>query len=125
MAYLNQLTESLLAQVSADVRVTVLGFSQGSATVGRWLVQARFRPARLVLWAGAFPPDVDFSVASYLARRVPITLVCGTHDQYISEADFAAQQDFLHGLGCTPTVLRFDGGHELNANVLRQLHAEA
>ena len=58
VAYLNQLADSLLATCPPDVAVTVLGFSQGAATVSRWLLQAHFRPARLVLWAGAFPPDL-------------------------------------------------------------------
>jgi predicted esterase len=36
-AYLNALLAQLLAACPPDVRVTVLGFSQGTATVSRWL----------------------------------------------------------------------------------------
>ena len=123
VAYLNQLTDHLLAAAPADVRVTVLGFSQGAATVSRWLARARFRPARLILWAGAFPPDMEFAVAARLLRLLPVVLVCGDQDQYISPADLDQQQDFLRGLGVEPEVIRFSGRHELNAAVLSQLHA--
>ncbi|UOQ70614.1 alpha/beta hydrolase [Hymenobacter cellulosilyticus] len=99
VAYLNQLARAVLAECSPETTVTVLGFSQGAATVSRWLARTFFRPARLILWAGAFPPDVDFTVASHLLRQLPVTLVCGTQDAYIDEAALAQQQEFLHKLG--------------------------
>jgi predicted esterase len=69
VAYLNQLADQVLAAAPADVRITVLGFSQGAATVSRWLARARFRPARLVLWAGSFPPDMEFAARGAGLRR--------------------------------------------------------
>ncbi|WP_303311342.1 alpha/beta hydrolase [Hymenobacter sp. BT730] len=122
VSYLNQLAETVLVECATDVRITILGFSQGAATVSRWLAHASFRPYRLVLWAGAFPPDVDFTVASHLAQRVPITLVCGTQDEFISATDLQTQQVFLQKLGANPEIIPFEGKHELNAAVLRQLH---
>ncbi|TGE24647.1 phospholipase [Hymenobacter aquaticus] len=122
IAYLNQLSHAVLAQCPPEVRVTVLGFSQGAATVSRWLARATFRPARLILWAGAFPADVDFSVATRLLRQLPITLVCGDQDEYINAEDLRKQQEFLRQLGVEPEVIRFSGKHELNAGVLQRLH---
>ncbi|UOQ68138.1 alpha/beta hydrolase [Hymenobacter volaticus] len=125
VGYLNQLASTILAHVLPEVRVTVLGFSQGAATVSRWLARARFRPARLVLWAGAFPPDMDFTVATQLMRNLPVTLVCGDDDEFIKSADLEQQREFLRGLGVEPEVVRFAGKHTLDANVLQRLHAQA
>ncbi|GAA3926665.1 alpha/beta hydrolase [Hymenobacter algoricola] len=122
VAYLNQLADPVLAAVPADVAVTVLGFSQGAATVSRWLARARFRPARLVLWAGAFPPDMDFPVATGLLRQLPVTLVCGDQDPFISPDELTRQQQFLQSLGVEPEVLSFVGKHGMNAALLQQLH---
>ena len=47
--FLNQLAATILPQCPPDVHITVLGFSQGTATVGRWLAQAAFRSAHLIL----------------------------------------------------------------------------
>lgn len=121
VAYLNQLAESVLAGCPAGVAVTVLGFSQGAATVSRWLLRARVRPARLVLWAGAFPPDMELPVATRLLRQVPVTLVCGRQDEYISAEAVEQQRTFLQGLGVEPTIIWFDGRHQLEARVLREL----
>ncbi|SHK49700.1 alpha/beta hydrolase [Hymenobacter psychrotolerans] len=123
VGYLNQLAASVLAAVPADVRVTVLGFSQGAATVSRWLARAAFRPARLVLWAGAFPPDIDFSVASHLLQDLPVTLVCGDEDEFIKPEDVEKQRQFLQQLGVEPQVIGFAGRHTLHPGVLQQLAA--
>ena len=77
VGYLNQLAANVLASCSREVEITVLGFSQGAATVSRWLSRAPFWPARLVLWAGAFPPDMEVEVATHLLHQFPVTLVCG------------------------------------------------
>jgi predicted esterase len=122
VAYLNQLAALTLEKCPPDVTITVLGFSQGAATVSRWLARARFRPARLILWAGAFPDDMDFAVATHLLQQLPVVLVCGDQDEFIKELDLEKQQAFLRRLGVEPSVLRFAGKHELNATILRGLH---
>ncbi|TGE28868.1 alpha/beta hydrolase [Hymenobacter metallicola] len=122
VAYLNQLAGTVLQACSAQVQVTVLGFSQGAATVSRWLARAPFRPARLVLWAGAFPADMEFTVATRLLHQFPVTLVCGDQDEFISAADLAQQQAFLQSLGTEPEIIWFAGKHELNGPVLERLH---
>ncbi len=119
--FLNQLAERILSQCPTDVRVTVLGFSQGTATAGRWLAQAVFRPARLVLWAGEFPPDIDPDAAARLLRGLLLTLVVGDHDEYLTSELVAQQQARLRQLGATPTLLTFAGKHELNQEILAQL----
>lgn len=121
IGFLNLLADKVLAECPADVKVTVLGFSQGTATVGRWLAQARFRPAHLILWAGSFPPDMDSVAAQRLLHYLPITLVIGTEDEYISTDRAAEQQQVLQQHGANVDLLTFPGKHELNRAVLEQL----
>ncbi len=122
-AFLNQLADRVLAQCPAAAQVTALGFSQGTATVGRWLAQARFRPARLVLWAGGFPPDVAPTAATALLHKLPVTLVLGDADEYITPEKMAVEQDRLAGFGAQVAVLKFAGGHTLDAGVLAHVGA--
>ena len=121
IGFLDQLADSVLVQCPADVNVTVLGFSQGTATVSRWLAQTRFRPAQLILWAGGFPDDLDSTDARKLLENLPLTIVLGTDDEYISASQMAHQQQQLQQLGATPTLITFPGKHELNRAVLAEL----
>lgn len=121
VAYLNQLADTLLPHCAPAVRVTVLGFSQGAATVSRWLAHASFRPARLILWAGAFAPDIEPSVARQLLGDLPVVFVCGDDDPFVRDETIQEHLDFLRRLGAEPEVIRFAGQHTLNAAVLRRL----
>ncbi|MCA8830688.1 alpha/beta hydrolase [Hymenobacter pini] len=121
VAYLNQLASNLLIQAAPEVEITVLGFSQGAATVSRWLAQAIFRPSHLVLWAGGFPPDMELPTAAQLLSQVPVTLVCGTEDEFVAEDQLQQQRQFLEQLGAAPRLIRFSGRHTLDAATLTQL----
>lgn len=121
--FLNQLADHVLDHCLPGVRVTVLGFSQGTATVSRWLARARFRPAHLILWAGSFPEDLEASTARELLTGLRLTLVVGTDDEYISTAQAAQLQQHIMALGATPTFLSFAGRHELNRALLSKLAA--
>ena len=119
--YLNDLTAWLLPQCAPDVQVSVLGFSQGTATASRWLVQAPFRPAQLILWAGNFPEDIPHEAATRLLTGLQLHLVVGDSDGYFSDEQVAQQEAQLRTLGGQPTTTRFEGHHELKWLVIRRL----
>jgi predicted esterase len=120
-AYLEQLTDTLLAQAGPEVELQVLGFSQGTATVSRWLAHSRRRPKHLTLWAGSFPEDIEAAATAALLTELPVALVCGTKDGYVNEARFHEQAALLRRHGATVQELQFAGQHELNAEILREL----
>jgi predicted esterase len=122
-SFLNQVAEKVLAECSPQVQVAVLGFSQGTATVGRWLPQASFRPAHLILWAGNFPDDIAPALASGLLRGLRLSVVVGTEDEYISAEQLETQRQHLAQLGAAPRLITFKGKHELNRAVLTELAA--
>ena len=119
--FLSQLADQALAECRPDVQVTVLGFSQGTATVGRWLAQAAFRPAQLILWAGSFPDDLPADTTHQLLQNLPLTVVIGTEDEFISPTQAETLQQQLQRLGAAPRLLTFVGKHTLNRAVLEQL----
>lgn len=126
-SYLTQLLASLLADCPATTRVTVLGFSQGTATASRWLATyaGHWRPQRLVLWAGDFPADIVPQLARQAVQGLPVALVSGDQDAYVSPAKLQAQADALRQSGAHVTTHSFGGGHTLDAALLHHLYATA
>jgi predicted esterase len=122
--YLSQLLAQLLTQCPTDVRVTILGFSQGTATVSRWLTRnaITWRPHQLVLWAGDFPVDIDDAAARQLLVQLPVTLISGNQDEYVPADKLQEQAEALRQQGARVTTIHFEGGHTLNREVLYQLH---
>jgi predicted esterase len=105
----------------ARARVTVLGFSQGVATVCRWLTRGTARADRLVLWGGKLPPDIFPLAASSPLRALAITMVVGANDEYVTPLVAAEQEALLRDEKLAYEVCRFDGGHTIDAGLLREL----
>src|SRR5918992_1995500 len=79
----------------ARARVTVLGFSQGVATVCRWLARGTARTDRLVLWGGRIPTDIFPLPEASSLRGAHLTLVVGTSDEYVTPLVAAEQEALL------------------------------
>lgn len=116
--YLNLLLKGQLQQLPKEVRVTVLGFSQGGATVCRWLAKGKVPVHRLVLWAASFPEDIDFAVGKAAFQQLPVALVYGTQDAFITPEGLEKKQALMSQLGIRPQVYTFEGGHTIHAETL-------
>lgn len=124
-SYLTTLLHHVRASCPPTAHLTVLGFSQGTATASRWLARqaAQWRPDQLVLWAGDFPPDIGAEAARQLLTGLPVALIGGDQDEYVSPARLQEQVDTLHQLGANVHSHSFAGGHALHSGLLHQLHA--
>ena len=103
-------------------RLHVLGFSQGAVTATRWLHDRHARglppAARLVLWGGAVPHDLDLAADGEVLRRTRLTLVVGDDDPFANPAMVAEQTARLDGADIPYAVVRYPGGHRIDADVL-------
>jgi predicted esterase len=103
--------------VLRNARVTVLGFSQGTATASRWTALGSSRVDRLIVWGGEIPPDLDLK-----RLRVPsLTLVYGTRDEFFTPKIVAATESRLREHKIPYELVPFDGGHEIDEATLRLL----
>ncbi len=120
--YLDALYARVFETVTrSETRVTVLGFSQGTATACRWLTRGAVRADRLILWAGEVPPDLDPAAARARLSTLDLICVVGRRDELITTKIVARETARLAGLGVGARLVEFDGGHEVNAETLRQL----
>lgn len=123
ITYLNLLREQIMTE-APQARLHVLGFSQGGATVCRWLAQATWPVAELILWAGVFPEDMELHNLQPVLGHSRITYVYGLEDEFVSDDRVQEQLRRVQAAGLHPQVLTFPGKHMLNAQVLQQLKGE-
>lgn len=107
----------------ASPRIIVLGFSQGTATVSRWLAASELRAEQLVLWSGAIPPELDLAAWSSHVHGAAITLVAGESDAMVSPEAVASEAERLSAAGVGYTLQRFPGGHTIDPHALEALAA--
>jgi len=120
VTFLDLVHERIFARVPRDaVRLTVLGFSQGVATICRWLARSTVRPDRIVCWAGLIPEETLGAL-----HGPALTIVAGERDAYAPADRVAETEGRLAGAGLTFNRLTFAGGHRLDDDVLRTLAAD-
>ena len=109
--------------VPSRAGVTALGFSQGAATVCRWVAMGSARVDRLIVWGGEIPPDLDLTEdrAAERLRTSHLTLVYGTRDEFFTPKIVAATESRLREHDILYELIPFDGGHEIHDPTLREL----
>jgi dienelactone hydrolase len=105
----------------AGRRLVALGFSQGVATVVRWVALGRTRVERVVLWAGSLPADLDLMVYAGRFPSGATDVVQGTRDEFSSWANLDEQRRRLREAGIQHVEHSFDGGHRLDRATLMAL----
>jgi len=119
--YLDAVFEAACHPVDrAGAKLTVLGFSQGTATASRWALHARPRVDRLILWAGLLPPEIEPGAHRRALNALDLVLVTGDHDIPVVEG-LAAQRAALDAAGVRYRVVTFAGDHMLDVPTLRGL----
>jgi predicted esterase len=121
VGYLESLHGELRAHLRDDVRLRLLGFSQGVATVSRWVARGTVRPNDLILWAGSFPLEIDPEEFSQRVEGVAVKMVFGSRDQLTPIAAGDAQLARLTGAGIDAELISFEGGHRLDDATLLSL----
>jgi predicted esterase len=117
-AYLQQLYEHFTAQLPPTVRIVLLGFSQGTATICRYLLRHKPEFHDLVLWGGLPPEDLDYGAnRDYLSSK-KLYLLYGADDPFLSEERLAELQEIEAKSGVDFDETSYQGGHEIPPDVL-------
>lgn len=122
IGYLDRVVVEVREMQAGDApRLVVLGFSQGTATVCRWLASSRVRAERLVLWGGTVPPEIDLTAWHERLRGAAVTLVAGEEDEMVPIAAMIREADRLNTAGVTCELVRYPGRHTIDNGALQQL----
>jgi predicted esterase len=119
VGYLDRLYDQVFTTLDRGaVRVVALGFSQGVATMCRWLCQGLAKADTAVLWAGPVPTELTFEATAPL-RAIKVLRVLGDADEMAAPEYLAQEQERVVAMGLGTELIRFAGGHQLDPDLLR------
>lgn len=122
VAYLDLIAERAFAGANrSKVRFVAFGFSQGAATVCRWAARTAAPPEAVILWGSGVPVDVLEGAARIGIARAAITIVVGDRDPIASDDRVRAHRQQLDAARLPYRFVTFDGGHEIDGRILREL----
>lgn len=119
--YLNGLLESILLKYRNKPNVKVLGFSQGAATATRWVGQLPIKVDSLILWSGGFAHDLNLEKTGEKLKHTEVMIVLGDSDNLITPDSIQKQDEFISLLPFKVKKLQFEGGHDINVQLLQKI----
>lgn len=102
-----------------NLKINALGFSQGSATLARWLTLGKAKVNRAVFWCGSLAHDINYNDYPAL-RETEIYQVFASKDPYYNKDFPESQIQLLKKAGIEPKTFIFDGGHELSVELIKK-----
>ena len=119
ITYLDSLYQYIFKESSLkNIKINILGFSQGAATVCRWAQNTHIPIANLIIWAGLFPPEIDFNKIVFLNKAIKLYLVYGSEDEYLNLDDFYSPELLLSKSQIPFEKIVFPGKHSLDQETL-------
>lgn len=116
--FLDKVYQTVLSECNTQPRVSVLGFSQGAATVSRWAATGNSRIDELILWCGFFPPDLP---PGGIPQHIPLIIVTASDDEYFDADEEKRQLELITKLNPVHRHVRFEGKHEINIEALKNV----
>jgi predicted esterase len=117
VAYLDALAAETLHDMDrSNVRIVVLGFSQGAATAARWASRGAVGNVHLVLWGGNVASEIDLD--SELRAVGELMIVLGSSDEYRSEEIVESERDRLARSSVRHRWIEYDGTHRIDSRAL-------
>ena len=122
LAYLDAVYQAENKQFSGEqIQTILLGFSQGVATVCRWLENLNVKADRLILWGGEIPPELALWRIRAHYPDLEVYLVAGTKDPFVRIDLLKEQEERLENAEIHYRKIRFDGKHELHPPTLQRI----
>ena len=112
--YLNQLYREMI-NGRKDLKINVVGFSQGGATASRWIANNQTSIHNFILWSSIFPEDMNFKS---FGKDFSTYIIYGNQDEFAKPEHFTQQKKLLKDSNIDVKIIEFDGTHDIPENIL-------
>lgn len=119
--YIEHLYYHYKNQLSEEVEINILGFSQGGATAVRWIERNRPKFDNLILWGAAFPSDLSYLPMKDYLKDKKLYVVYGKDDEYLNSEKIKMHEMFTQQQGLEFEMIWFEGKHVIDRAVLHDL----
>ena len=115
--------DAVLSQYdTSEKQLIYFGFSQGTATMGRYAAHAKIPFKKMIIWAGTFPPDTDPKDWQYLNGSEEIHYYTSREDKYFKEEMIDNQNKVLKAaMNREPELHLYEGGHRVIPEIVATL----
>ena len=121
LSYVDTLLANLKMEFPQINEITLLGFSQGTATASRYFMHTSHAISKLIMWSGFPAHDLDYEELKKKLLAKPMLLIQGKTDLLRPEEIFKQTIDKYNESGLPYELTWYEGGHAVEGGTLRDL----
>lgn len=121
LAYLDEIYQQEIAPFKHNLKVRILGFSQGASTATRWIFRKDISYEKLILWGGFLAHEIDKAKVEQYFSGDNVYLVYGQNDPFVGPEVTKNIERKITKLHLNPHVITFDGMHEIDSATLLRI----
>ncbi len=119
---INKIYNEVLKRLNAaDIKINILGFSQGTHTAVRWLDATEIKVENMLLWSGTFPHDCNYSEKNEYWSNIKTQIILGENDRLLSEKKINSEFEFMNSQKLKHQIINYNGDHSLDLQKLNSI----
>jgi len=125
IAYLSQVMTPIIAAMKPHQKINILGFSQGTSTMWRYIHHSRLPFHSVINWAGEFPPELDYNEMLPYLNSIQHKYFCiGNKDEYLTTKHKEKLETFIADNKLGFQFKLFEGTHVIDQEVFSDIIGE-
>ena len=124
ISYIQTLYSKIVDEIGhTNFKLNTLGFSQGGATLVRWIMSNSINIDSLILWGSDIPKDCLTEEKKSRWNSIDVKLVIGNQDEYINEENKQKVIDLIRSYGLKYELIAYEGSHKIIEKELEKIAA--
>ena len=124
ISFIQTLYSNIVDEIGhTNFKLNTLGFSQGGATLVRWIMSNNITIDSLILWGSDIPKDCLTSEKKSRWSSIDVKLVIGNQDEYINEENKQKVIDLISSYGLKYELVAYEGSHKIIEKELEKIAA--
>ena len=124
ISFIKTLYSNIVDEIGhSNFKLNTLGFSQGGATLVRWIMSNNITIDSLILWGSDVPKDCLTEEKKSRWSSIDVKLVIGNQDEYINEENKQKVIDLINSYGLKYELVEYEGSHKIIEKELEKIAA--
>ena len=122
ISFIQTLYSNIIDEIGhTNFKLNTLGFSQGGATLVRWIMSNSITIDSLILWGSDIPKDCLTKEKKSRWSSIDVKLVIGNQDEYINEENKQKVIDLISSYGLKYELVEYQGSHKIIEKELEKI----
>ena len=121
LSYINQIFKHEVEASLENIKLNILGFSQGGHTASRWIYNSNITYNKFVLWGSNLTHEIDQKRISDSFSHGKNLVIIGDQDRFINSDRLRKMRLKYEKIGFNYQTIEYHGEHDIYPEILKKI----